>query len=81
MSFTVSLRLALILAAAAVALTGFAYLYGRLDGSAACDDRHDKAIIKIQQKTGKSDAKIKHNAPGDVDRAAGIKFLLDHASN
>jgi hypothetical protein len=79
MSFSVTLRLAALILAAAVALCGVTYLWGRLDGSSACDDRHDKAIIQTQQKNGKSDAKIKRNAPGDVDRAAGIKFLLDHA--
>lgn len=81
MTFSVTLRLAAILLAASLALSTVTYLKGRLDGSSACDDRHDRAIIKVQNNERKSDAKVKRNAPGDVDRAAGIKFLLDHTSN
>lgn len=77
---TLTLRLAALMFVAAVALAGLTYLWGRLDGSSACDDRHDKAVLKTVQTERKSDAKVKRNAPGDVDRPAGVKFLLDHAS-
>lgn len=71
----------LIMAAVAAAVVSGAYLKGRWDGSSACDARHAAAVLEVVEKEKTSDAKIKRDAPDDVDKQHALEFLRDNVRN
>ena len=71
-------KINLLIGAAVVAVITGAYWYGRWDGSAACDARHASETLKVVEKVRKTDAKIKREAPSDIDKRAAIEWLQQY---
>lgn len=72
------LKIIVIAVIATIALSTGAYWYGRWDGSAACDARHASETLKVVEKVRKTDAKIKRESPGDIDKRAAIEWLQQY---
>lgn len=79
MTLDIDLKLGAIIVAIMLLLGTGVYFIGHWNGSAESDAHHTLKTEKAADNSRKKDAKIKNSAPGDNDRAAGIKFLLEHA--
>lgn len=76
-----SIKVWLIAAAVLAAVSGGIYFKGRWDGSSACDARHAAAVLEVTEKERTSDAKIKREAPDDIDKQRALEFLRDNVRN